>query len=546
MSNNIYNILGNLAKLAPKEETPKEKAQAIYESVEAKGSISEGVNKIEKKLAEQLASMKEASYVHKGTYGTEYQGDADDEEEEQKKADTGTRGRGRPRKHAAKEKVAGRGRGRPKKDKKSSGNAGKSLQDIFVGKMPKKPAKGTLVKGRAMSHPDNKKGDDLDEKANNPYAIGMAQAEKSTGDRPPLKKSTITKAHDIAKKIVATESKLAKRMLSESCMIDESGETLNHILNRFKAEVKQFKQGAELDNDLYEALFDYYFDQGEMPYGVAKARTGDPYEWVTQRLDQEVQDSVQDEGIDPTNPRDYEIPTIQRKAAGQEPLSLDDVKAKDEKAARDYRIRAGLEEELNELAKLAGLQTESKFDPEKFGSDGAGAGAGDIKKDDDEVDGKKDKVEESCGSLSPVGSAAAEMDTDNLNVTTSYNAKDGRKSISINAEGEMAEQLAQMLKLSGLAGGKPQQGQPEVKVVQLSAPEEVEEERDPEYVNSPNEEVADVEAVTDQGDDLNRQKKQFAGKPKAGDNPMASEDFDPIEAMGRKLMKEYESIKVQK
>ena len=35
----------------------------------------------------------------------------------------------------------------------------------------------------------------------NPYAIGMAQAMKSTGDQPPLKKSTITKGHNIAKSI---------------------------------------------------------------------------------------------------------------------------------------------------------------------------------------------------------------------------------------------------------------------------------------------------------------------------------------------------------
>ena len=36
------------------------------------------------------------------------------------------------------------------------------------------------------------------EEARNPYAIGMAQAMKSTGDKPPLKKSTINKAHKIA------------------------------------------------------------------------------------------------------------------------------------------------------------------------------------------------------------------------------------------------------------------------------------------------------------------------------------------------------------
>jgi hypothetical protein len=44
------------------------------------------------------------------------------------------------------------------------------------------------------------------EKAQSPYAIGMAQAMKSTGDQPPLKKSTIKKAHDIAKSVEKNES----------------------------------------------------------------------------------------------------------------------------------------------------------------------------------------------------------------------------------------------------------------------------------------------------------------------------------------------------
>lgn len=38
-------------------------------------------------------------------------------------------------------------------------------------------------------------------KAKSPYAIGMATAMKSTGDKPPLEKATIKKAHDIAKSI---------------------------------------------------------------------------------------------------------------------------------------------------------------------------------------------------------------------------------------------------------------------------------------------------------------------------------------------------------
>jgi hypothetical protein len=74
----------------------------------------------------------------------------------------------------------------------------------------------------------------------------------------------------------------------EGRMLDESGETLSHIMDRFKHEVDEFEKGGDLDNDLYYALFDYYSDHGEIPYGIAKGRDGDPFEWVTDRLDQEL------------------------------------------------------------------------------------------------------------------------------------------------------------------------------------------------------------------------------------------------------------------
>jgi hypothetical protein len=72
--------------------------------------------------------------------------------------------------------------------------------------------------------------------------------------------------------------------MNESRLMDSAGETISHILNRFKHEVKQFEAGNELDEKLYDALFDYYNDAGEMPYGVAKARDGDPMEWVATNL----------------------------------------------------------------------------------------------------------------------------------------------------------------------------------------------------------------------------------------------------------------------
>jgi len=71
-------------------------------------------------------------------------------------------------------------------------------------------------------------------------------------------------------------------------ILDESGETLQHILNRFKHEVKNFEANGDLDDDLYHALYDYYSDNGEMPYGTMKARTGDPYNWISDRLADEL------------------------------------------------------------------------------------------------------------------------------------------------------------------------------------------------------------------------------------------------------------------
>jgi hypothetical protein len=82
--------------------------------------------------------------------------------------------------------------------------------------------------------------------------------------------------------------KAAGLPVTEGRILDEGGETLSHIMDRFKHEVDQFEKGGDLDNDLYYALFDYYSDHGEIPYGIAKGRDGDPFEWITDRLDQEL------------------------------------------------------------------------------------------------------------------------------------------------------------------------------------------------------------------------------------------------------------------
>lgn len=43
--------------------------------------------------------------------------------------------------------------------------------------------------------------------------------------------------------------------------------------------------GIDLPDDLMEKLYDCFFESGDMPYGIAKARTGDPWEWIYEHLD---------------------------------------------------------------------------------------------------------------------------------------------------------------------------------------------------------------------------------------------------------------------
>jgi hypothetical protein len=70
--------------------------------------------------------------------------------------------------------------------------------------------------------------------------------------------------------------------MNESVLTDDTGSTLQHILNTFKRDVKDFKETGEVSQHLHDALYDYYHD--DMPYGVQKARDGDPYEWVADRF----------------------------------------------------------------------------------------------------------------------------------------------------------------------------------------------------------------------------------------------------------------------
>jgi hypothetical protein len=103
---------------------------------------------------------------------------------------------------------------------------------------------------------------------------------------PPM--APISEADDIATfESINAMRKAAGLPVAESVLTDSTGHTLDHILNRFGREVKDFKDGGEMHDDLYHALYDYYFD--DMPYDAKKNRNGqDSYEWLSERLADEL------------------------------------------------------------------------------------------------------------------------------------------------------------------------------------------------------------------------------------------------------------------
>jgi len=533
--NSIYSILDTIAKITPKEST---RAEKVSEPVEAKGSIVEGVKSVEERLKSKLQEFK--STVSEGEVCEKCDStpcQCESVEEGREDIPTVFRDRaGQPRlsmkdfkkpsvyqyrvgekefmsRGAAEEFAAGTGQQVEKIEE-----ADMEEGNEFSGELAKARASGAKefeVDGKKYQVKEDwvdfqakkdlykKQGADVDGRDDD-YVVTFSDGtrkryQEKDGRRIVTSLEPVDKGEPIddegnivkrgrgrpkgAKRALGAKgptgrSKLLKmgedvsnleRSLTEDHALRE--EVFNHILDRFPFEVKQFREASSLDETLYDALYDYYFE--DMPYNVRKGRACDPKEWVTERFLGDLGITMVEEPI----------------TATEEPTMMD----------------------LNELARLAGISAPQQ-------------------------------VEESCGGM---GIAAPNQEQNNLNVTTSFNAADGKKTLNINAEGESAEMLAQLLKLSGLMGG---QASAVVVAKPEQADEQVEEaDRDPTYANTPDEKVASVDAATPAGNDLHHAK---GSNPNwHGDNPMKTNQFegiDPVEKLGRELMKEYESIKLSK
>ena len=383
--------------------------------------------------------------------------------------------------------------------------------------------------------------------------------------------------------------------ISEGRLIDESGETLDHILNRFKHDVKRFEAGEDIYNtDLYHALFDYYSENGEMPYGTQKARDGDPVEFIHDRLDMILGDRAY--GKDPANAEGYGIED--EGIEGNYP-PVDNIPGKDDllkgKGRGYYEEEVTMEDELNELARLAGIQTEGNTFSGKLAHTAKGdsfeqdgktftntSSIADKELDEEETDegnafgqavrnAKADGVQdgekvEVDGKEIPVkeGMEMSEPESSDFNINTSMSSN-GDKNVTVTATGEHAASLLQMLRIAGLGNGEAAQAlqqpqaQPEMgddegaEVLVIGNQEEPEVNEDAvdfdagpsDQVNAPHEKYGSIKAITTQGDDLNREKIQDPGTANKAANPMtnAQQTLKAVAALESKLAEEYESIK---
>jgi hypothetical protein len=70
-------------------------------------------------------------------------------------------------------------------------------------------------------------------------------------------------------------------------VLNDTGSTLDYIIKTYQRDIKDFMQNGDMSEHLYDALYDYY--QDDMPYGIKKARSGDPFEWIGERFYNDLQ-----------------------------------------------------------------------------------------------------------------------------------------------------------------------------------------------------------------------------------------------------------------
>jgi hypothetical protein len=426
----------------------------------------------------------------------------------------------------------------------------------------------------------------------------MQKGEKVKGASAELKKAAKGMSKKDAKDFASTKHKGLPKKVTEDVMLDEGGSTLNHIANRFKYEVKMFMQAGVMDNDLYEALSDYYIDRGEVPYGVAKGKPGFPEmtQWVEERfyadMGSDMSESahmyevvddplnelaklagleedgagqfgmpnsrsmsatppkaVIDKSVNPVAQfaADLEMPPLpffsKKEKADYESMKARKAERQFQQSGSAYRDDAGVRyNSRGEPAEYLGLRSKDYFDPKP-------------NRDRDLYNMQHDpafkNIQKESVDLTECGDDMDMEQSDSFNVSTNMSS-DGTKNVTISAEGNKADELLQMLKMAGMRPHDDHSvSMSEPEIIMIGSNDEMMEQeleeakkRKTRYSNTPDEEYETVAAITRQGNDLNREKRQYASKPRLGDNPMAETtlDEDISALLDSVLIREFDDI----
>ena len=173
--------------------------------------------------------------------------------------------------------------------------------------------------------------------------MGMVHAAKK-GEKPASKevaKAAEGMSKSDAKDFASTKHKGLPDKVNESMAFESSNPALNSVCHRYGKECKDFMTTGVMDEDLYQALHDYYYD--DMPASVK--RGAETREWVEDQFHADMGGSKYDGGEDSLSPippsinikKDQELDELAKLAGLGEVSRGEYIKQKDAEAERSGR-----------------------------------------------------------------------------------------------------------------------------------------------------------------------------------------------------------------
>lgn len=331
-------------------------------------------------------------------------------------------------------------------------------------------------------------------------------------------------------------------------MMRETNQTVEEMLNELHGEMDEYKRTGYLGDKLRDAL-DIHRHSKKLMDNEIPTIDEVPAETISQSMIPPA--GIQPEPITPAKPNSLKELA---KLAGIEPIQEEPNEGNEFSGARADAIRAGKDsftvggktfqvtdagdEKVNEGT--CNMTAEGQY-CEVHGMEECGMMEGakpdflDMDKDGNKkepmkkaVKDKEKKVDEAqeldeCGDMGPMGGMDQQ---DGISINTSMDTKTGRKTVTVTADGDAAEELAQMLKMAGMVGHSS-----EPKVIKLGSELE-------EYANDPDPSYASTDAILKAGNDLNKPKKQDPGTANRAANPLGETSVQED-----KLFKLYRSLK---